>query len=312
MDKYILDTNTLVLFSPHEDDPRRLWKLNEFIIKGLLDGDKKFYMTSFTYFELMRDESQIFQNRNDEFANISNDNLYEKVEILPTKFEKELYLIIMDYTYHMINYKTWMEKLLIEVRKKLSIMLYYFIYTYLLFHLDIKQLLEMKKNMNKKLETELIKKYASYGEYILSEEFEDDLYKACETLVDQNYPDGNSKNEINDLILKTLKKFNLNGDYAKIINEKLIRRFNEKYPKAQYDFILIRHYLYELYKILPFKNCETLNSYLIKKLTINNYMIEFNDFIDLYNVSFISNEYTLITLDKRWIDFLDEKKLTIK
>lgn len=306
---YLLDSNALAIFSPYGMDSyinnEEYKGLYEFI-KGSLSRKKtQLYMTSFSYFEIIRGLKE------DELASKLNNNLIKKVNILPTKFEVELYLIIMKYNNQMINYKTCMEKLLIEVRKKLSIMLYYFIYSYLLFHLNIKQLLEMKQNMNEKLETELIKKYSSYGENILSKEFEDELHSACETLVNQNYPDGNSKNEINGLILNTLKKLNLNGDYAKIINEKIIKRFNEKYPKAKYDFILIRHYLYEFYKILPFKNFETLNCYLIEKLTINNHMIEFNDFIDLYNVSFISNEITLITLDKRWIDFLDKNKLTI-
>lgn len=63
--------------------------------------------------------------------------------------------------------------------------------------------------------------------------------------------------------------------------------------------------------ILPIKNFEKLSSYLIEKLTMNNHMIELNDFIDLYNVSFISNDYTLITLDQKWIEFLNEKKNVI-
>lgn len=79
-----------------------------------------------------------------------------------------------------------------------------------------------------------------------------------------------------------------------------------------YNFNLISYYLYDLHKILPIKNFETISSYLIEKLTMNNHLIELNDFIDLYNVSFISDDFTLITLDQKWVKFLNENNQKIK
>lgn len=309
LDNYLLDSNVLVIFSPYglgtnlkEGEYKKLYK---FVNDSLLKRNKRFYITSFIYFEIMRNLE------NEDMANHLNMNLDSNVIILPTKFEKELYYIIKDYREGLISYEICMEKLLIEVKKKLSEMLYYFVITYLAFHFTIIQLLEMKSNMTKKMETQLIEKYSNYGKSILSKEFEECLFSECEELVNKNYPDGSSKNEINYLVLNTLKKFGLNGDYEKIINKKLIGRFNKKYPEAEYDFETIRYCLYDLHKIMPINNFETLNSFLIEKLTLNNHMIEFNDFIDLYNICLITNDVTFITLEKKWVDFLNEKKKTL-
>jgi len=312
VDNYILDTNTLVMFSPHGDDPRRLWKLNEFIIKGLLDGDKRFYMTSFTFFEMMRDESPLFQNNKKEFADALDFNLFRKVEILPTAFEKELYYIILQYKEQLISYECCMEEMLRETKNKLSIMLYNFIFTYLLFHLTIMQLLEMKSNMTESMEERLKEKYGDYCATINADDFNKELIEECEKLVNNNYPNGSSKNEINKIILNRLNEFDFNINFKKIINIKTIEMFNKKYPEAIYNFNLISYYLYDLHKFLPIKNFETISSYLIEKLTMNNHLIELNDFIDLYNVSFISDDFTLITLDQKWVKFLNENNQKIK
>lgn len=279
VENIILDTNAFTIISKKWKDPRKNAKINEYIVNGLLDGDKKFYITYLVLYEKIKGCSEIE-------ANNIIDNMHY-FELINNHLCNDAARVYQKYLRKEISYLEFYEHFEYKIFDCLINIITSFIIVYIAYKMEM-----ISINHGKKIE-EL---KTNFSRLISSD-----------SLVVSKIKGNCAKLLFSDKKSTKIGFINLLKDSCELVG--INYAFNNE-EKHTINPQTIRIYVIQIYDLLKslfdgfVKNLDILYTYLIERIINEDKYPEVNDFIDLYNICLIAENYKLITFENKWIEFM--------